>query len=306
MRCQREAVVFRIYSGERLCSRHFKDSIREKVSRTIAQYKMLDPDDRIAVALSGGKDSVSLLRILFELEKRFPRAQMTALTIDEGIKGYREEAIAIAAENCNKLGVEHRVLSFKELYGDTLDELVSKLSSLRGEISPCSFCGVLRRRALNRAAREIGADRLATAHNLDDEVQTGLLNLIHGDIVRNARVEPVLKPEHPKFVTRVKPFCKIPESELALYAHLDRITFQTRPCTYRETSLRNEIRHMVNRLEFNHPGVKYAISSSFERLRPALKTVVSSVKIQDCSSCGEPTVGHICKPCEMLQKIGVL
>jgi len=267
---------------------------------------MLNPDDRIAMAISGGKDSVSLLRILFELETKFPRVQMTALTIDEGIKGYREEAIAIAAKNCEELGVEHRVFSFKELYGDTLDELVLKLRSLRGEISPCSFCGVLRRKALNQAAREISADKLVTAHNLDDEVQTGLLNLIHGDIARNARVEPILEPQHPKFVTRVKPFCRIPESELALYALLDHVTFQTHPCTYRETSLRNEIRHIVNRLEFNHPGVKYAISSSFERLRPALKTMVSSVKIQDCSSCGEPTVGHICKPCEMLQKIGVL
>lgn len=106
--CERkEAVFMRPYSGEKLCGRCFCKSTESRVRGTISKYEMLEPKDKIMVAVSGGKDSVTLLHILTKIERAFPEATLSAVTVDEGIKGYRDEALKVAAKNCRKLGVEH-------------------------------------------------------------------------------------------------------------------------------------------------------------------------------------------------------
>jgi uncharacterized protein (TIGR00269 family) len=303
----RDAVFVRPYSGEKLCGRCFKKSIERKVQVTISKYDMLKRDDMLAVAVSGGKDSVSLLHILTKVEKKFPEARLFAVTVDEGIKGYRDEAMKFAIENCQKLGVEHRVISFKEMYGYGLDELVDMIRR-KGEkdLTPCSYCGVLRRRALNTLARKTGVNKLATAHNLDDETQTILLNIIHGDAMRISRVKPVLSVVHPKLIQRIKPFCEVPEREIALYAYLKKIQFQEIPCPYAQTALRNDIRDMLNKMEQKHAGTKFTILRSIERIRPALEAMGEEEKLHDCKLCGEPTMGEVCGPCQMLQRLHIL
>jgi len=297
----------RRYSGERLCKKCFKNSIEDKVRTTISKYKMLEPDDKIAVAVSGGKDSLSLLHILADIEKNFPQASICAITVDEGIKGYRDEALKFAVKSCQELGIRHKIVSFKEKYKMTLDELTDIIRDKEeNKLSPCSYCGVLRRRALNVAVRQIGANKLATAHNLDDETQTILLNIIHGDAIRIARVKPVLDNGHPKLIQRIKPFCEVPEKEIALYAYLKKIEFQSVPCPYAQTALRNDIRRMLNTIEEKHTGTKFAIFRSIERIRPALEVFAEKEKLQDCKLCGEPTAEKVCKPCEMLQKLHIL
>jgi uncharacterized protein (TIGR00269 family) len=305
---RRDAVFMRPYSGEKLCVRCFTRSIEDKVRVTIAKYEMFKPTDKIMVAVSGGKDSVALLHMLAKIEKAFPKASLCAVTVDEGIKGYRGEALKFATNNCRKLGVNHTVTSFKNLYGYSLDEIV-KMTLEKGEngkgLTPCAYCGVLRRRALNLAAREAGVDKLATAHNLDDEAQTMLLNILHGDALRIARVKPVLADMHPKFVQRVKPMCRVPEKEIALYAYLKRIEVQSVPCPYAQTALRSDIRVMLNRIEEKHAGTKFTLIKSLDRIRPALEAVAEEAKLQDCRQCGEPTVSEICKPCQMLRKLDI-
>jgi uncharacterized protein (TIGR00269 family) len=297
----------RRYSGEKLCGRCFCKSIENKVRGTISKYEMFEPKDKIMVAVSGGKDSVTLLHILTKIEKAFPDATLSAVTVDEGIKGYRDEALKVAKKNCGKLGVEHVVTSFKEMYGYTLDEIVNMIRQRKKKgLTPCSYCGVLRRRAINTAAREAGVDKLATAHSLDDETQTMLLNIIHGDALRIARAKPVLTVIHPKLVQRVKPLCEVPEKETAFYAYLKRIEFQSIPCPYAQTALRNDVRTMLNRLEEKHAGTKFAIFRSMERIRPALEAMAEEAKLQNCRKCGEPTVGELCKPCQMLQELRIL
>jgi len=299
----------RVYSGEKLCSKCFTRSIEDKVKATIAKNKMFKPDDRIAVAVSGGKDSITLLHIMTKFEKLFPKASLCAVTVDEGIRGYRDEAVRLAKEYCQKHDVEHFITSFKDLFNVQLDELVlllkKKVQSHVETLSPCAYCGVLRRRALNIVARQAKADKLALAHNLDDEVQTILLNIMHGDAPRIARVKPVLEAIHPMFVPRVKPICEVPEKEIAFYAYLRKTEFQSTPCPYAPTAMRNDIRQMLNRLEERHAGTKYTIFRSVERIRPALEAAEREVDLHACKVCGEPTVGEICKPCELLQKIGV-
>ena len=301
---RREAVYFRLYSGERLCKKCFIESIEEKTRATISKYEMFEFDDRIAVGVSGGKDSTSLLYVLEKIEREFPKSTLVAVTVDEGIKGYRDEALKIARKNCEKLSIEHHVVSFKELFGYKLDEIVELMKKREAELSPCAYCGVLRRRALNIAAREVDADKLATAHSLDDEVQTILINILHGDPLRLARAKPVTEEVHEKLVRRVKPFCEIPEREIAFYAYLKNIEFQSFPCPYAPQALRSEIRIILNRLEERHPGMKYTIFRSIERIRPALEGLAEK-ELKECKICGEPTTGEICKVCELLQELGI-
>jgi len=306
--CGRKDAVFgRSYSGENLCVQCFCKTVEDRVRRTISKYEMLGPKDRIMVAVSGGKDSVTLLHILAKIEKAFPDVVLCAGTVDEGIRDYRDEALKIAEGNCRKLGVDHVVTSFKELFGYELDEIVELIRS-RGEngLTPCSYCGVLRRKALNIMAREAGVDKLVIAHSLDDETQTMLLNVVHGDPMRIARSKPVLNVIHPKLVQRVKPLCMVPEKEVVLYAYLKGIEFQSITCPYAQTALRNDIRTMLNRIEHKHAGTLFTVFRSMEKIRPALEAFAEEVKLQDCRLCGEPTVGDLCRVCQMLQELRVL
>ncbi len=307
--CKRRAAIYmRPYSGERLCASCFCDSIEGKVRASVAKYGMLCFDDRVAIGVSGGKDSIALLSILARLEKSFPRASLVVVTVDEGIRGYRDEALRIAENFCQKLGVEHVVVSFKELFGYTLDELVRLLEEKKtgGEgLTPCAYCGVLRRRALNSAARDNGATKLATAHNLDDEAQTVLLNILHGDPLRIARGKPVSPAVQEGFVCRIKPFCDVLEKETALYAYLKKMEFQSIPCPYAGAALRNDIRNMLNRMEEKHPGLKYTVYRSAEKLRFSIDAAAKDEKPRNCKVCGEPTINEICQPCKMLRSLDI-
>ncbi|TRO52698.1 TIGR00269 family protein [Candidatus Bathyarchaeota archaeon] len=301
---RREAFFFRSYSGEKLCKKCFVESIEAKVRGTIGKYHMFSFDDRIAVAISGGKDSISLLNILAKTERKHPKSSLVAITVDEGIKGYRDEALEIAATTCKALDVEHNVISFKELFGFTLDEIIARRGSKgKRELTACAYCGVLRRRALNVAARNVCADKVATAHTLDDEVQTSLMNIFRGDIARLANEKPVTDKIHPSLVPKVKPFCEVPERESTLYAYVRQIRFQDTPCPYASEALRNDIRVMLNRMEEKRAGTKFTVFKSIERIRSALIDVVEKEEFRECAICGEPSSSSLCRTCEMLRDL---
>jgi uncharacterized protein (TIGR00269 family) len=300
----KEAFFYRQYSGERLCKKCFTKSVEAKVRSTIMRYHMLNFDDHLAVAVSGGKDSLSLLHILSKLKRSRPKTCLTAVTVDEGIKGYRDEALEIAASNCQKLEIPHHIVSFKELYGFTLDEIICRVRKKgQNELTACAYCGVLRRKAINTGAREVKATKIATGHTLDDEVQTILMNIFRGDIARLAKEKPVTSEVHPLFVQKIKPFCEIPEKESALYAYIKKIAFQNTPCPYASEALRNDIRGMLNRMEQKHAGTKFTVSKAMERLRPALEVTTQKDNFKTCSKCGEPSALDLCKACELLSNV---
>jgi uncharacterized protein (TIGR00269 family) len=300
----RSAFFFRPYSGETLCQKCFISSIEKKVRTTIAKYGMFSFDDRVAVAVSGGKDSISLLHVLAKMERTHPKASLVAVTVDEGIKGYRDEALAIAAENCEMLGLDHQIVSFEELYGFTMDEIVAKSRLKAGrKLTPCAYCGVLRRKALNVAARRVCATKIATAHTLDDEVQTVLMNIFRGDISRLVKEKPLTDEVHPRFLQKVKPFCEIPERESTLYAYVKKVCFQDVPCVYSNEAFRNEVRSMINRMEALHAGTKFAVFKSVERMRHALGASLEKEIFVDCIECGEPASSGLCRACELLKQI---
>jgi len=299
-----EAFFHRQYSGEMLCEKCFTQSIEAKVRATIARYKMLSFDDHLAVAVSGGKDSLSLLYILAKLKLHRPKTTLTAVTVDEGIAGYRHEALEIATANCKQLEIPHHIVSFKDLYGYTMDEIIFRARS-KGEtkLTACAYCGVLRRKAINAGARQVHANKVATAHTLDDEVQTVLMNIFRGDIERLSKEKPVTSQVHPLFVQKIKPFCAIPENESALYAYVKKIDFQDTPCPYASEALRNDIRSMINQMEAKHAGTKFTVFKAMEKLRPALEQTSKKEAFRTCAECGEPSAADLCKTCEMLRHV---
>jgi len=265
---------------------------------------MLNHHDKIAIAVSGGKDSLSLLHILAKMEGKYPKASLVSITVDEGIKGYRDEALKIVEENCEKLGMENLTVSFANLFGVTMDDIAKRTrQDPKNELTPCTYCGVLRRRALNIAAIKMGANKIATAHTLDDEVQTILMNVFHGDILRLATEKPMTDQIHPRLVQKVKPFCEIPEKESALYAYVKKIDFQNTPCPYASEALRNDVRNMINHMDEKHAGTKFAIFQSIERIRPALKGIADKDEFKNCTECGEPASQELCKTCQLLKTV---
>lgn len=298
IKCDRQAVYFRRYSGEYLCERCFKDSIIERVRRTVSKYKMLKYGDRIVVAVSGGKDSLSLLQILLRLSKKYG-SKLFAVTVDEGIKGYRDEAINLVKTMCGKLNVQLEVISFEELFGFTLDKAVKER---RFPITSCTLCGVLRRRAIDIGAEKVNANVVATAHNLDDMVQTFFMNLIIGDLGRIKLLDPLAEPRNEFPIRRIKPFMEVYEEEVALYAYLSNIPFQTSICPYRGESVRSEFREILNNLEDRHPSVKFNILNTAIKLARSLHIEKESLT---CKSCRRPSSHELCSVCKILNKLGI-
>ncbi|HKM74978.1 MAG TPA: TIGR00269 family protein [Candidatus Bathyarchaeia archaeon] len=297
--CSESAIYTKEYEGASFCGRCFRHSLEERVRRTVTKHDMLAHNDHIAVAVSGGKDSLTLLTLLVRMEQRFPYSKITAVSVDEGIEGYRDEALQIASETCRKLNVNQHVVSYKDLFGITTDTIVKEQLGK----TPCSYCGVLRRKAINKAASTIGATKIATAHNLDDEVQTVLLNMLHGDPMRIIRSGPVLQDSRGRFITRIKPFCNIPEKEIVLYAYLTGLEFQTVACPHGNEALRNDIRNFLNQMEQKHVGTKFTLQKTAQKLREQLSTTIHPLELQDCEKCGDPTPHRLCEACIMLESI---
>lgn len=288
----KESVFYRPYSGERLCSVCFINSIKEKIQNSINAYKMLEHDSRIAVGVSGGKDSLTLLHILKQIEDETHGSEIIAILIDEGLEGYRNEAKRIVEKTCHDLQIELITLSFKKLFNLTIDDFALK----NRKLSICSYCGVLRRRALNEGAKQVNADRLATGHNLDDMAQSALLNLLRGDVNKMQSLHPggFFKKG---FVRRIKPLCEIPEKETAFYSLLQNFDFQSYNCSYAHEAMRNDVRDWILEMEEKRPGSIHTIFQTSLKLIPKKMD-----KKQDiCEKCGEPASSNLCRVCQMLE-----
>lgn len=295
-RCQNIAVYSRKYSGENLCSNCFSDSILRKTARTISKYNMIKNDELVCVAVSGGKDSLVLLHMLDQMSKNH-NFRIEVVTIDEGIPDYRNEALEIVKNFCSKINVKHSVFSYKELFDITLDEALNLRENEK--ISSCSICGTLRRRAIDYAAKEIGADVIATGHNLDDNLQSFFINLLSGDTNKIGWMGPDTSKNT---LRKIKPFCEIYESEIVFYAFTNQIPFQTEPCPHMSEGIRTEIREFLNSLEAQHSGVKNNLFNSCLKISELVKNSSNKEK-RICENCKNECTGKICSVCNLVLKL---
>jgi cytoplasmic tRNA 2-thiolation protein 1 len=275
-------------------------SIESKAARTISKYSMIEYGDKVAVGVSGGKDSLSLLYVLKMLFDQHSNNgnELVAVTIDEGIKGYRDESLQIVKDFCAQLGIESKVLSYQSLFGMDMDQAMIQRSSQK--VSSCSICGTFRRRAIDIAAEAVGADIVATAHNMDDQLQTFMINLLAGDVERIGWIYPEPVQYTQSGMKKVKPFVEIYEYEIAFYALQRDIPFQSEECPYMNESIRTDLREFFNRLERDHPGIKYNAYRSMTKVSQVLRNSMPPSQTKKCSRCGCVSTGDICSVCRTL------
>jgi len=294
--CENIVVYSRKYSGANLCSKCFSNSIIHKTERTISKYNMINSGEIVGVAVSGGKDSLSLLHVLkrISLVHNF---KLKAITVDEGIPGYRDEALKIVEEFCKKLDVEHKVYSYRDLFGTTLEQSLDLRSNEK--ISSCSICGILRRRAIDFGAIDLGVDVIATGHNLDDMLQTFIINIISGDTKKIGWMDPDTSENK---MRKIKPMCEIYENEIVFYAFTNEIPFQSEECPHMNEGIRTEIRNFLNSLEKTHSGIKNNMYKSVLKISSTLKASGNS-EWKICSKCGNECTGKICSVCKTLTNL---
>lgn len=292
--CGKDAVIS-TFNGS-FCREHFIENFENNVLSTIERYKLIEAGEKIAIANSGGKDSLSLLLIL---SKYFKKNHLVSITVNEGIAGYRDKTIEKARYYSEKFGVEFKVYSYEDLIGSTMDEVVKQIKAI-----PCSICGTLRRYLLNLAALNEGADKLATAHNLDDEVESIVMNMIQNNFESFLRLGPISGIIRDKgFVVKIKPLIFISEKETALYAMLNGLETVNERCPYADIGLRSLVSTEIKRLESNHPGAKKSIIENTIKFKENFSDL--SVKpLKHCKICGAPSSEDICEVCKIKALIG--
>lgn len=304
-RCNRPPVTFLRYSGDHLCSHHFINFVNVRVQRQWRRQARFQRGDRLAVAISGGKDSSVALAVTHQLAQRVG-LELVAVTVDEGIADYRSPSIESGAGLCRQLGIELKVYPFDQLIGESLDEIVKPSGGQKRHRQPCSYCGVFRRRVLNLAAKEVDATWLVLGHNLDDIAQVVLMNLCKGNVSKLTRLAPHAKAQ-PGLIPRLLPLRTIPEKEVYLYALLRKLPFFDAVCPHYQGAQRNLYRELIFKLEEDTPGTRHALLRTLDQLRPLLEEVTPQASVQPCPHCGEPMSARspMCKHCQLKGEVGL-
>ncbi|MEM4257178.1 MAG: TIGR00269 family protein [Candidatus Diapherotrites archaeon] len=303
-RCNEESKIILPYGPHKFCHSHFIEFFENRVKRTTSKAKMVKYNEKIAVAVSGGKDSMTTLYLLNKLFSE--TNQIEAIMVDEGIKGYRDKAIEVAINFCETHNIKYHVLSFKRELGVETKQIMEKILFDKKLGSTCAFCGVLRRKLLNEKAKEIGAHKIATGHNLDDECQSIVMNFFDNDLVGLLRTTERMEKKYYDLVPRIKPLYETPEKEVIAYTAICGIEhYSNECCPYSWTSKRSYYRKMLNELEEQFPGTKYKILEMHSRLKR--KVILGIQKeIGKCVVCNNPTASKDvlkCSACKQLEKI---
>ncbi|MBI2574562.1 TIGR00269 family protein [Candidatus Woesearchaeota archaeon] len=277
-----------IITERAMCRKHFVRYFEEKVRRTIKRFGLIGRKEKVVVAASGGKDSTTVLYILKKLGY-----EVEALAINEGIHGYRDATLKDLTEFCAQNKIKLNIVSYKDYFGFTLDELLQKKN-----LHPCMACGILRRYLLNKASQ--GYDKLVTGHNLDDEAQSIMMNMTKANVSLMARLGPKTgQIDDARFTPRVKPLYLCSEKEVATYSYLQGFQIKFTECPNAAQSFRAHIRDMLNELEAKTPGTKLGIVHSFLKLMPSLKQMPVAKEMNYCAECGEPSGKSVCGACSI-------
>jgi uncharacterized protein (TIGR00269 family) len=310
--CCSKKPVIELLAGEKLCSRHFTEYFEGKVLKTIRQFNLLEKKENLGVAVSGGKDSLALLHILNKLSKQNPKLKLSAIAINEGIGGYRDKTIKTAKKFCSKNKIKLNIYSFKEEFGMPLDRMLGIL-----DVKPCTLCGIFRRYLLNKKAKDLGCTKIATAHNLDDEAQSILMNQFKNNIHLSARLGPKVGIKYAQkskifgtnsvvnknFVQRIKPLYLCMEKETITYASINNLTENFGKCPYITKSFRAQVRNMLDDFEKKFPGIKHAVVNSFLQILPDLKQRFKGQEVNYCKKCNEPSSKDKCNACKFVEKL---
>lgn len=287
--CREHAVVDIRRHNAGFCQPHFIEHIKNQIAKTIKEFKMFEPQDRLLVAVSGGKDSLALWDILLDLGY-----DATGFYLDLGIGGYSARSKEMTISYAESRGAKLVIRSLEEEHGFSVPEL----SRLTGRV-PCSGCGLNKRYEFNRAALEKGFTVLVTGHNLDDEVATLFGNVLHWNVDMLGRQAPVLEERifgegdaaATVLVRKVKPLVKIAERETAAYALLKGIDYVVEECPLVAGNTQHKYKEALTMLEESSPGTKHQMYFGFlKRASDRFTQTEDEVQVVPCAECGSPTV----------------
>jgi tRNA-5-methyluridine54 2-sulfurtransferase len=273
-------------------------SIEDRVKKTIKDYKLLNKKEKILVACSGGKDSTTILYLLHKWGYN-----VEAMMIDLLIGKWSDKNLLNVKKFCKEQGIKLNIVSIRKEMGYSICYIRSCIQA-KAKLNNCTICGVIKRWLLNKKARELGAKKLVTGHNLDDEAESVLMNIFKGNPMLCSGLGPVAMAEGRRFVPRVKPLYFCTNSEIKEYAVAKGFPVLYEPCPCSEGAYRKEIRAIINEAEKDEPFIRQNIVKGFLKILPRLKKMKSNEKLILCKSCGEPAAKEQCRKCEMMSLLG--
>ena len=274
------------------CAGCYPDWFRTQVQRTIDDDRMFSRDDRVLVAISGGKDSLALWHALLRLGY-----QADGMYIRLGIGEYSERSQAKSEAFAAKHGLRLHQVDLAADHGFTIPQMRNQR-----EGKPCAACGTVKRYHFNKVAVDLGYSVVATGHNLDDEAATLFGNVLHWQTDFLGRQGPVLESTHSNLARKVKPLYRLAERDSAAYAIIERIDYIVEECPMAVGAKSLAYKDTLNALEETQPGLKYQFLVGFLRQgRKAVKTE-DPVQIRECAKCGQPTTAEVCAYCRMVER----
>src|SRR5258706_6324439 len=285
-----------------LCKEHYLEWVPEQTERFIKKYRMFSHDEKILVAVSGGKDSLSLWDILVKLGYHVDGLYL-GLGIDGGID-YSHESQRLTEKFANENDLQLHIVDIEKEYGQPIPVLAE--TSHRGQGKPCAVRGLAKRHEMNRIARDLGYDVLATGHNLDDEAAVLFGNTLSWSSEYLLRQGPLL-PSSDGLARKVKPLCRFYEREMTAYALARGIEYIYDECPFAEGSQSIYYKELLNQLETTRPGAKLTFYLRFLEARNSgelfVEKNVEAVHLHPCSKCGQPTsTSDLCSFCRMIEQ----
>ncbi len=291
--CRGPAVIDVRRHNAAFCPDHFTVHCRDQVRRAITEHDMLSPDDRVLVAVSGGKDSLALWDLLAGLD-----VPADGLHLRLGIGDYSTESTRAARTYTSARGATLHEVDLDADLGFTIPDAAAATHRV-----PCSACGLSKRHLFNRYAVEHGYDVVATGHNLDDEAAVLLGNVLRWETGYLGRQQPVL-PAGPGFARKVKPLVRLGERELAAYCVIRRIDYQVEECPLASGNRHLAYKEVLNGLEHRSPGTKAAfVHGFFARGQTRFTGDDTATPLQPCATCGAPTPGEVCAFCRLRVRV---
>ncbi|KAI0052590.1 hypothetical protein FA95DRAFT_1483067 [Auriscalpium vulgare] len=290
-------ILKRPKTGQQICKDCFFKVFETEVHNTITEANLFRTGDRVAIGASGGKDSTVLAYVMKTLNERYGYGlELFLLSIDEGITGYRDDSLETVKRNQEQYDMPLKILSYDELYGWTMDRIVSTI----GRKNNCTFCGVFRRQALDRGASALNVDHIVTGHNADDIAETVLMNIMRGDIARLGRCTAICT-QGEDTIRRSKPFKYAYEKEIVMYAYFKKLDYFSTECIYSPDAYRGHARAFLKDLEAARPSAIIDIIHSGEAFEVKQEVKATQKLQQTCKRCGYMSSNELCKACTLLE-----
>ena len=303
-KCSERAAIRMYQHRLQLCKDHYIEWFIEQTEHSIRKFHMFTREERTLIAVSGGKDLLALWDVLWQLG--YPA---DGLYIHLGIdseENYSDESERYAREFAGERGLTLHVINVQQMYGEPIPKMAR--GSHRGRFKPCSACGLVKRHEMNRVARDLGYDVLATAHNLDDEVAVLFGNVMVWQTEQLTRQYPVLESAE-GFSRKVKPFYRFYERETAAYSLLRGISYIEEECPYSVGSKQLYYKDLINKMEEEKPGFKLAFYVGFLNTKEKgafndLPDAARDGELHPCPGCGQPTSNAgLCAFCRTVNRV---